>query len=331
MSQFTNGLIYTPVIQRINSNLFSKKDIEVSVLRLDLIHPKISGNKWFKLKYNLEEAKRQGCDTILTFGGAYSNHIHATAAACRLFGFKSIGVIGGEPEYKDNPTLTDATKMGMHLDFIPRKDYRRKNELFFLQGLRNKFGDIYIVPEGGNNYLGSWGCTEILQDVNNFDYVFCSVGTSATFCGLAYVMKENQSIIGVSVLKGEGNLVQEAQERVNLIRGKCDLTISGTGELLKEDIIRKNGIINSYHFGGFARHNEELLQFKKQFETACAIPLDYVYETKLFYAVVDLITKNKIAANSKITVIHGGGLQGNRGYENRYALNPSLNVNEAQG
>lgn len=324
-------LIYTPILQKINSDLFVEKGIEVSVLRLDLIHPKISGNKWFKLKYNIEEARKQGHDTILTFGGAFSNHIHATAAACQLFGFKSIGVIGGEPEYGKNSTLSDAMDMGMHLHFVSRKDYRRKNEEVFIQELRNRFGNVYIVPEGGNNFLGSLGCTEIFNGISNFDYFFCSVGTSATFCGIAYSVNKNQKIIGISVLKGEGSMVQEAQERVNRIRKSADLKIHETDEIMKDDFILRSGIINSYHFGGFARHTEELLQFKEQFENENSIPLDYVYESKLLFAVYDLIKKNKLPANSKIIAVNAGGLQGNRGYEERYALNPSLKVNDAHG
>lgn len=326
MSQFDNGLKYDPIIQKINLS-----GIEVSVLRLDLIHPQISGNKWFKLKYNLEEAKKKGLDTILTFGGAFSNHIHATAAACRLFGFKSIGVIGGEPDYAGNNTLSDAKNFGMQLHFVSRNDYRKKEDEAFIKSLKDKFGDIYIVPEGGNNFLGSLGCTEILKGINDFDYAFCSAGTSATYCGLANSANEKLKIIGISVLKGEGNMVQMAQERVNRIRGKEDLKIYGTETMLTDNFIIKNGIINTYHFGGFARHTAELLKFKKQFEAENSIPLDYVYEAKLMYAVYDLIFKNKILPDKKVLIIHGGGLQGNKGYEERYRLMPMRNVNEAQG
>lgn len=331
MSQFDNRLEYNPKIQGINSSLFSEKRVEVSVLRLDLIHPQISGNKWFKLKYNLEEAKQQGFDTILTFGGAFSNHIHATAAACRLFGFKCIGVIGGEPDYADNSTLSDAKSYGMQLYFVSRNDYRKKDDEEFLKGLKSKFGDVYIVPEGGNNFFGSLGCAEIFKDIDDFDYLFCSVGTSATYCGLANSADEKRKVIGISVLKGEGSMLQLAQERVNRIRGKEDLKIYGNEALLKDNFIKKSGIINTYHFGGFARHTAELLEFKKQFESENSIPLDYVYEAKLMYAVYDLISKNKIPPCSKVIAVHGGGLQGNRGYENRYRLMPKRNVNEAQG
>ena len=324
-------LEYDPIIHKINSDLFSEKGIDVSVLRLDLIDPIISGNKWFKLKYNLEEAKKQGCDTILTFGGAFSNHIHATAAACKKFGFKCIGVISGEEEYKRNSTLSEAAAMGMQLHFVSRNDYRRKNDESFLLELKNKFGHIFIVPEGGNNYLGSLGCTEILKDIDEYDYAFCSVGTSATFCGLAISSVKGKIIIGISVLKGEGNLIKDAQLRVNELRKGDDLKMYCTDEILNDDVIKKSGIISGYHFGGFARHSPELLVFKNQFENETEIQLDYVYESKLFYAVNDLIRKNKIPEHSKVMMVHGGGLQGNKGYEDRYALNPRRKVNEAQG
>lgn len=322
---------YIPILQKINSGLFSERGVDVFVLRLDLIHPKINGNKWFKLKYNLEEAKKLGKDTILTFGGAFSNHIHATAAACKQLGLKSIGVIRGEEEYSNNDTLSDAVKMGMKLHFVNRGDYRRKNEPGYLADLKSKLGDFYTVPEGGNNYLGSLGCAEILSSMDGFDYVFCSVGTSATFCGLAKSISNSQHLIGISVLKGEGSLVVEAQARVNEIRGKDDLKIYITKELLSDTFLSKSGIINNYHFGGFARHTKDLLDFKTDFEKQYKLPLDYVYESKLFYAVSDLIKAKKIPFNSKVIVIHGGGLQGNAGYEKRYALNANRKVNDPQG
>ena len=328
---FINVLRYNPIIQNINSKLFSEKRINVSVLRLDLIHSQISGNKWFKLKNNLEEAKRLRIDTILTFGGAFSNHIHATAAACKEFGFKSIGVIRGEKESENNFTLNDAKNFGMNLHFVSRESYRKKNESDFIEALRKIFGNFYLVPEGGHNYLGSLGCADILNGIENFDYVFCSCGTTATFSGLAKSIKSGQSLIGISALKGEGNLVEVAQEMINKIRAKEDFKICGTSELMNGDFIKESGIINTYHFGGFAKHTDELLKFKNDFEKENQIPLDYIYEAKLMYAVTDLISKNKIPDGSAIIVIHGGGLQGNKGYEERYSLKPNLNVNDIQG
>lgn len=293
-------LQYTPIIQKLSSELFSEKKVDVSVLRLDLIHPEISGNKWFKLKYNLEEAKRLGKDTILTFGGAFSNHIHATAVACKQAGFKSIGIIRGEKSSSTNYTLQDAADNGMQLEFVSREQYNRKNDSSFIQEMQNKFGDFYLVPEGGNNELGSKGCEEILPPDNDFDCILCACGTGTTFRGISNSLKPLQNIIGISVLKGSGDL---------------NLT---------------NNINSDYHFGGYAKHTNELLEFKENFEAQTQIPLDYVYTAKLFFAANDLIKSNKIAGK-KILLIHSGGLQGNRGYEDRYALKPKRKVNEPHG
>jgi 1-aminocyclopropane-1-carboxylate deaminase len=301
MSQFDNGLEYDPVIQKIN---FGGR--EISVLRLDLIHPQISGNKWFKLKYNLEEAKKQGLDTILTFGGAFSNHIHATAAACKQFGFKSIGVIRGEKESGTNSTLSEAKKSGMQLHFVSREDYNRKIEKEFISELEKQFGNFYLIPEGGNNELGEKGCEEILPKENDFDIIFCACGTGTTFKGIQRALRQEQKLVGISVLKGEPF-------------GKLRMTAMDSK------------IIPDYHFGGYARHTEELLRFKEEFELQTNIPLDYIYTAKLFFAVNDLISKDKIPVNKKILVIHTGGLQGNKGYEERYRLIPIRKVKDAQG
>lgn len=296
-----NQLInYNPIIQRINSNLFSEKGIEVFVLRLDLIHPQISGNKWFKLKYNLEAAK-QGRDTILTFGGAFSNHIHATAVACKVFGLKSIGVIRGEQTADKNSTLSEASQFGMQLVFVSREDYSRKEDESYINELHKQLGDFYLVPEGGNNDLGAKGCEEILPPGNDFDIIFCACGTGATFKGISRSLQKYQKIYGISVLKGDGEL--------NAIPN----------------------VYSDYHFGGYAKHTPELLSLKEVFEREYNIPLDYIYTAKLCYAVNDLASKNKIPANSKVLIVHSGGLQGNKGYEERYRLMPSRNVKDAHG
>lgn len=288
---------YTPIIQKIK--LTGK---EVSVLRLDLIHPQISGNKWFKLKYNLEKAREQGKNTILTFGGAFSNHILAAAVACKEFGFKSVGVIRGEKESGNNATLSEAKKHGMQFMFVSREDYKQKDDGVFIDGFRNWFGNFYVIPEGGNNELGIKGCEEILPKENDFDLIFSACGTGTTFKGIKNSLKADQNIIGINVLKGEGDMTSENSE-----------------------------ILTDYHFGGYAKHTNELLEFKNKFEKESNIPLDYVYTAKLFFAVNDLISKNKIPSNKKILVIHSGGLQGNKGYEERYRLIPNRNVNDTQG
>lgn len=257
---------------------------------MDLIHPEVSGNKWFKLKNNLLEAQRSGLRTILTFGGAFSNHIAATAAACKLLGFKSIGIIRGEESSVSNSTLAEAKQNGMQLHFVSRENYKRKEDQNFINELKKEFGDFYLIHEGGNNELGIMGCSEILTESMDQDLVLCASGTGATYVGLLKAIKPHQKLMVVNALKGGDD---------------------------------KEGLLNNYHFGGYAKHTSELLEFKSKFENDHNIPLDYVYTAKLFFAAFDLINKDKIPENSTVLIIHSGGLQGNAGYEKRYNLNPS--------
>lgn len=273
------------------------------MLRLDLLHPNISGNKWYKLKHNLTEARSQGKKTILTFGGAYSNHIAATAAACNQQGFQSIGIIRGDSEASNNHTLAQVRALGMQLEFISRSDYRGKTDPMFLSKLGQRFPEAYIIPEGGDNLLGEKGCGEILNSATDaFTTIFCAYGTGTTFRGIAASLGAHQSLTGVNVLKYEAD---------------------GQHDSCK--------VLNSYHFGGYARHTPELLTFKTWFENRFAIPLDYVYTAKLCYAVFDLIKQGKIRSHERVLIVHSGGLQGNAGYEARYNLKPSLQVKEPQG
>lgn len=291
-------LEYTPIIQTIHY-----KGCDISVLRLDLIHPEISGNKWFKLKYNLQQAKAEHKDTILTFGGAYSNHIAATAFACKLAGMKSIGIIRGEDITEDNQTLALAKKNGMNIIPISREEYKRKRTDDYLNELAIKYPTSYCVPEGGDNEIGEKGCEEILtKETNRFKTLFCACGTQTTFNGIANSLDTKQKLVGVNALK-------------------FDATTH-----------KKNAVIlNKYHFGGYAKHTEALLHFKSWFECTYDIPLDYIYTAKLFYAVFDLIDKKEIQVTDKILMIHSGGLQGNSGYEKRYNLNPNRQVNDPVG
>lgn len=291
-------LDYIPQIESI-----SYKGHTVSILRLDLLHPAISGNKWFKLKYNLLEAKQHQKDTIITFGGAFSNHIAATAFACREAGLKSIGIIRGEASALHNDTLSLAQKNGMELHFISREEYRQKNNPDFLKKWQLNFPSAYIVPEGGDNAPGQKGCEEILGTATeNFTRICCAYGTGTTAKGLAASLTENQTLLAVNVLKYEA----------------MDESANTT-------------ILNNYHFGGYAKHTQELLDFKNHFEKTYSIELDYVYTAKLFFAVFDKIQRNEFKNTDKLLVIHSGGLQGNKGYEIRYNLNPNRQVKDAQG
>jgi len=283
----TLDLTSTPIISKI-----SYHGIEVGILRLDLIHPEISGNKWFKLKYNLKEAIFQKKENIITFGGAYSNHIAATAKACNLTKIRSVGYIRGEDLSSTNPTLSFAKQLGMELIFLTREDYRKKNEPEFLSSISMKHPNSYIVPEGGNNELGEKGCEEILdQNTNQYSHIFCAYGTGCTFHGLAKSLKPNQFLTGINVLNNQA------------------------------ETYAKNVIINNdFHFGGYAKYHTELIDFKTKFEKEYNIALDYVYTSKLFYAVFDAIKKNKFSSENKLLIIHSGGLQGNKGFEERYNL-----------
>lgn len=287
-----------PVIQTIHYNAQ-----EIGVLRLDLLHPEVSGNKWFKLKSNIQAAIDAGKTSLLTFGGAYSNHIAATAAACKIAGLKSIGMIRGDETTSLNATLQKAADDGMAIRWVDRAAYGRKEEDAFLKELQAQYPQAFIVPEGGSNNEGIRGCMEILgSDTSAYQTICCAMGTGATFEGIRQSLLPSQFLVGIPVLKGFGKINHEN-------------TVTYPG----------------YHFGGYARHTAELLDFKNRFENDYRIPLDYVYTAKLFYAVSDLIDKELISKKSRVLIVHSGGLQGNAGYEARYSLKPSRQLTDAQG
>ncbi len=305
---------YEPIIHKIQFQNF-----EIDVLRLDLIDPEVSGNKWFKLKKNIKKARQDEQKTIITFGGAYSNHIAATAALCKSMKLNSVGVIRGETTEILNPTLQFAKEKGMQLYFVDRETYAKKNTTEFKKQLSNKFGPHYLIPEGGNNKEGLLGCTDILKPEWNYDHVFCACGTGTTFLGILASATPEQLIVGVSVLKGENNLAKEAVDQIRSVFPEREFVINGNEELEKQQI-ENCCITNNYCFNGYAKKDETLLDFKKNFEKQFDIPLDHVYTSKLFYAVFDLLTKNKIKPGAKILIVHSGGLQGNKGFEERYKV-----------
>lgn len=291
-------------IQEVNDSYLDEFGIRLLIKRDDLIHEHISGNKWRKLKYNLREALNQNHHSILTFGGAYSNHIAATAFACKKAGLESIGVIRGEDD-PTNPTLRFARENGMQLFFVSREDYRRKTEAFFLDELETRFGRFFLVPEGGANGLGVRGCAEILTEVaQDFDLVCCAAGTGTTLAGLALTLKQGQELIGFPALKGGAFLKEEVQT------------------LIDESALRPLSDINfrletSYHFGGYAKLNPELLSFVSDFKERTEIPLDPIYTSKLMFGVYNLIESGKFPKGTTILAIHTGGLQGWHGMEHR--------------
>ena len=292
--------------QKIN---VENSNISLYIKREDLLHAIISGNKFRKLKYNLTQAKNENKEMLLTFGGAFSNHILAVAAAGKEHGFKTIGIIRGEElkyTVSENPTLQKAQDLGMIFEFVDREIYREKNNPKFIQQLVVKFGDFYLIPEGGTNDLAVKGCEEILT-VNDekFDYICCAVGTGGTISGLINCSKNSQQVLGFPALKGD---------------------------FLKEDICRfasKSNwdLVTEYHFGGYAKVSEELIQFINEFYQKHKIPLDPIYTGKMMFGVMDLIHKNYFPKNSKILVIHTGGLQGIAGMNKLLKQKKQLQIN----
>ena len=272
-----------------------ENNVTLHIKRDDLLHPFVSGNKIRKLKYNLIEAKVQNHQTILTFGGAFSNHIAAVAYAGFENNIKTIGIIRGEElknQTNSNATLSFAKAHGMTLEFVPRDAYRKKNDIDFLCDLQKKHGSCYILPEGGTNDLAIKGCEEILTIQDSiFDYICCSVGTSGTIAGLINSASSGQKIIAFPALKGD---------------------------FIKKDIENKTqkrnwNIESNYHFGGYAKVSDNLIAFINNFKVAYQIPLDPVYTGKMMFGIFDMIHKKKFPANSNILAIHTGGLQGIEG------------------
>ena len=304
--------------QPILQNLHIEQPYQLDVLRLDLLDEEISGNKWYKLQYNLTKAVEEKHHTIITFGGAYSNHIAATAAFTKKKGLQSIGIIRGDAG-SENPTLKKAKENGMTLHFVSREFYKQKNEPLFSDYLHQHFGKHYLIPEGGNNTEGLLGCTHILQDEFEYDYVLCACGTGTTFAGIVASCKKTIKVIGINVLKGKNRMPDDVTKLLEQSNFSGSYKINGNEEVSKTHI-ENHCLTNEYCFSGYAGYDEELIKFKAEFEKQHNIPLDYVYTNKLFYAAFDLIKNNKFKPQSKILVIHSGGIQGNTGFENRYHL-----------
>lgn len=273
----------------INHPLLKEHNVKLFVKRDDLIHPFISGNKWRKLKYNIEEMKRQKKDLLLTFGGAYSNHILAVAAAGNKFVFKTIGIIRGEKPAEMNPVLKKAEDLGMKLHYISREEYRRKETKELLKSLENTFGDFYLVPEGGANELGVKGCAEIIREIKiNYTYICCCCGTGTTLAGIAQSLAKDKKAIGFCVHKG-GEGVEE-----------------NTGKWTGNS--NNYTLVNNYHFGGFAKSTNELKQFTDEFSMQTSIPVEPVYTAKMFFGIFDLVEKGFFKSGSVLVAIHTGGI-----------------------
>ena len=297
--QGKNQHIVLPELEAKNYQLFIKRE--------DQIHPLVSGNKFRKLKYNLKEALDQKKTTLLTFGGAFSNHILATAIAGKSTGFKTIGIIRGdelgvdlEKTLTSNSTLRNASKHGMQFDFVSRETYRNKTSIEFTEKLQNKYGNFYCIPEGGTNSLAVKGCEEILtKEDSQFDYICSCVGTGGTISGIINNTKDHQKVLGFPVLKGdflENEILKYAKKQENW------------------------ELNNDYHFGGYGKYSDELIHFINRFKSQTDIPLDPIYTGKMMFGVLDMIKRKRFPNGSKILIIHSGGLQGIEGFNHRLKI-----------
>ncbi len=272
---------------------FSKSGVHVDMLRLDLLHPVVSGNKWFKLRYYLEEARATGKTRIATFGGAYSNHIVAAAFAAKEAGLHSTGYIRGDQTTNPSPTLLQAMELGMKMAFVTREAYQDKEKIIET----SHSPETYWIQEGGYGETGAKGAATIL-DIPNIDaytHILCATGTGTMMAGLVKAAKAGQEIIGVSVLKNHLSLETEVRALLNVAENEKTFSF-----------------IHGYHFGGYAKHPQTLIGFMQAFWERWQIPTDIVYTSKLVFAVTDLIQKNHFSPESRLLIIHSGGLQGNR-------------------
>jgi 1-aminocyclopropane-1-carboxylate deaminase len=292
-------LLYTATpIQQLLLPEALRAGINILVKREDLNHPHASGNKWWKLKYNLETAVQQGYQTVLTFGGAYSNHIYATAAAANMVQLKSIGIIRGEETLPLNHTLSFAKEQGMHVHYVSREAYRQKEAPAFIDLLQDKFGSFYLIPEGGTNMSAIRGVAEFARQLTQevmFDYVCLPVGTGGTLAGMVAGLDGAAEVMGISVLKNGAFLKQTVEEWLQKFSNQPYGNWS---------------VETSYDHGGYAKTTPDLLTLIAQMNTHHNLPLDTVYTAKMVWAVLDLLQKGRFKSGSTVLMLHTGGLQG---------------------
>jgi 1-aminocyclopropane-1-carboxylate deaminase len=309
MTQFPN---FPPSpVQIITHPLLTEKQITLSVKRDDLLHPQLQGNKWRKLEYNIAyfiENRNDFANTILTFGGAHSNHIYATAAAGKYFGIKTIGVIRGERTEPLNATLAFAEESGMHLHYIDRSTYRQRGTTELSAFLQQKFGAFYEIPEGGSNDFAVQGVAELARDLPECDCVAVAAGTGATAAGLvlgATLYAKNYRTLAFSALKGGGFLRTDIQNFVENATQK----LPNFDENSKTDFNEKFELFTEFHAGGYAKTNDDLRNFIADFIEKTNIPIEFVYTGKLFYGLFALIANDYFTPKTNIIAIHTGGLR----------------------
>ena len=287
-------------IQQLNCALLKEKNISLGVKRDDLLHPLISGNKWRKLKYNLIRMKELKKTQLLTFGGAFSNHIHACAAAGKMFNLTTHAIVRGPEIDNNNPTIQFAKQCGMQLHAVNRIEYRKRHDQAYLDALQTRFPNAYIIPEGGTNSLALPGCKELVKSLPEHDYLICPTGSGGTLAGLIEGSALTTKVIGIAVLK--------------------------QGEYLKEDIIKLSSkakyqnnwqLLTDFHDGGYGKFSPQLWQFCQNMNANHALPLEPIYSGKMMYALWQLIAQDYFPSGSKIIAVHTGGLQGLNGLKYR--------------
>ena len=286
--------------QQIFSELYLNNEIEVFIKRLDLIDPFISGNKLFKLKHNVDRALLEKKNMLITFGGAFSNHILATAAYAKKKNIDCLAIVRGEEYFELNPLLTLAKEYGMKFCFVSRKEYSKRNDNNYLSELIRKYKKAFIVPEGGNNKLGVLGAEEILETQDkSFDYIICPIGTGATLSGIVNSSNKTQKVIGINCIYSAKDINKNISQKTN-----------------------KNNweIINEFNFGGFAKFDNLLTEYLKKFKLNYKITLDLNYTTKMFFGFEKLIERRYFQRKSKVLLIHTGGTYGNLGFNYLYDL-----------
>ncbi len=295
-------LIPHPSLHTLSDSVLTSASVDLQVLRLDQIHPQLGGNKYYKLRHNLLTAKSQGFQTILTFGGAYSNHIYATAAAGQLYGFQTIGIIRGEQHLPLNATLQFAQECGMQLHYLDRDAYRHKHDPALLARFQQRFGDFYLIPEGGTNVLALTGVKEMIKHSHtDFDWICTPCGTGGTLAGLLLGLKPYQKALGFSALKGGVFLVDEVK------------TLLQQYQQIHPEValphLEQWSIQLAYHFGGYAKRKPALDTFITDFQNTHQMPIEWIYTGKMFYGIYDLIKKGFFEKGQRILALHTGGLR----------------------
>lgn len=281
------------VIQPLSVAWVGNDAIQVDMLRLDLIHQVVSGNKWYKLRNNIEHAIELGHNTILTFGGVYSNHLSATAGAAKAYGLSSIGIVRGD-EGQITETMQQCRDMGMDLYFISREDYKQKEDPDFLQQLSEQFDHPYIIPEGGANEHGRLGAEKIEWEIpEGYTHVCVGVGTGTTFIGLRNALPADVSLLGFVPMKQGKYLADEIRP------------------FLKDGQDANWTLFDEWHFGGFGKSNDELVAFMNEFYSVNEIPLDVVYTSKMMYGIRAMLADGYFPEGARLLCVHTGGLQGN--------------------